>query len=290
MAWIKAVAAGISLLFLVSCKKETSGGGNTTVAASTQLNVAYGSSPLQNMDVYLPANRSAGNTKILVLIHGGSWTSLDKNDLSPYVDSFKKRLPDYAIFNINYRLSAKPNNVFPTQESDVKAALTFIAGKATDYLISDKYALIGFSAGAHLAMLQGYKYAVPVVPKAIASFSGPTDLLEMYNHPVGGNSIISIGLADAVGSTPAQDSLLYANSSPVNFITATSPATIIFHGGKDPLVSTTQPMEVQEKLGKAGVKNQYVFYASEGHIGSWTNASMLDAFNKLQAFIIASVL
>ena len=41
----------------------------------------------------------------------------------------KKRLPDYAIFNINYRLSTGISNLFPLQENDVKAALQFIFSK-----------------------------------------------------------------------------------------------------------------------------------------------------------------
>ena len=199
-------------------------------------------------------------------------------------------MPAYAIFNINYRLSAFPNNVFPTQENDVKAALTFITGNAASYLISGKYALVGVSAGAHLAMLQGFKYTNPITPKVIASFSGPSDLIEMYNNPAGGITLISDAVAAAVGATPAQDSLLYATSSPVNYITSTSPATIVFQGGVDPLVSVTQAVEVQSKLTSSNVTNQYVFYPTAAHIGTWDNATMFDAFNKLQAFLAANVL
>jgi acetyl esterase/lipase len=275
-------------IVLVSCKKDVSTG--NMVVAVNEKNIAYGADPSQKIDVYLPANRTAATTKVIVTIHGGSWTSGDKKDLTGYVDSLKRRLPDYAIFNINYRLSATPNNVFPAQENDVKAALDFIYSKSAEYLISDKYALVGVSAGAHLAMLQGFKYTSPVKPKVVASFSGPSDLIEMYYHPVGGNSLISLALAQAVGFMPQQDSLLYATSSPVNFITNSSPPTIIFQGGTDPLVSATQATEVQTKLANAGVTNQYVFYPDAAHIGFWDNATMFDAFNKLQAFIEANVL
>jgi acetyl esterase/lipase len=275
-------------LALASCKKDTST--TDTVAVVNQTNIAYGTDPLQKIDIFLPADRTASTTKVIVTIHGGSWTSGDKKDLTGYIDSLKRRLPAYAIFNINYRLSAYPNNVFPVQENDVKAALDFIYSKSAEYLISDKYALVGVSAGAHLAMLQGFKRTSLVKPKVVASFSGPADLIEMYNHPAGGNSIISLALAQAVGNTPTQDSLLYATSSPVNFITSSSPPTILFQGGIDPLVSTTQATEVQTKLVSAGVTNQYVFYPGAAHIGFWDNATMFDAFNKLQAFIEANVL
>jgi acetyl esterase/lipase len=289
MKWVKTLTAVLLLICVVSCNKKNSDGADI-IAASTQLNVSYGTNTLQNMDVYLPANRSTSTTNVLILIHGGSWTTGDKTDLTSYIDSFKRRLPGYAIFNINYRLSAIPNNVFPTQENDVKAAVEFIYGKSAAYLISAKYGYIGFSAGAQLAMLQGFKYTAPVKAKLIASFSGPSDLIELYNHPTFGNPLISLGLANAIGSTPLQDSLLYANSSPVNFISGTSPPTIVFQGGTDPLVSTTQALEVQTKLVNSGVKNQYVFYPAAAHIGDWDKPTMFDAFNKLQDFITANIL
>jgi acetyl esterase/lipase len=279
----------LSLLLLASCQKDPTGNKNTT-DASTRLNLAYGPDVKQVMDAYLPANRTVAATKIIVLIHGGSWISGDKTDLQPYIDSLKKRLPGYAIFNLNYRLSAMPLNIFPTQENDIKAALGFIYNNAANYLISDKYVLLGTSAGGHLALLQGYKYTLPFIPKVIVSFSGPTDLIQMYNSPVGGNLIITAGLTAAIGTTPSKDSLLYARSSPINFISAVSPPTIFFQGGVDPLVSPIQAQEAHALLNEAGVANQYVFYPTAAHIGSWNNATMFDAFNKMQAFIEANVL
>lgn len=273
---------------LFSCQKEQSSE-NSSVAAATFLNVTYGTDPLQNMDIYLPAGRSVSLTKVIVMIHGGAWASGDKSELTPFVDSFKRRLPDYAIFNINYRLSAAPSNLFPTQENDVKAAMEFIAGKSALYAISDKFALIGASAGGHLALLQGYKYAGPIKPKVVASLSGPTDLVDMYSNPVGGNPVLSILLATAIGKTLTQDPQLYANSSPVNFITSVSPATILLHGSDDPLVSATQATSAKDKLVAANVTNQYVLYGGAGHIDTWGDLVLFDSFNKIQAFLIANV-
>jgi acetyl esterase/lipase len=223
------------------------------------------------------------------MIHGGAWASGDKTEMTQFVDSFKRRLPDYAIFNINYRLSAAPVNVFPTQENDVKTAIAFIAGKSNDYGISDKYALLGASAGGHLAMLQAYKYSSPIKPKAIVSLSGPTDLADMYTNPVGGNPLLSLLLATAVGNTLTADPQLYANSSPVNFITATSSPTLLLYGSDDALVRPEQAVFVKDKLVAANVTNQYVLYGGAGHVDTWSNSIIVDAFNKIQAFLIANM-
>ncbi len=276
--------------FFISCKKnDTTNGGTNPVAAQTISNVSYGTDAAQKMDAYLPANRSAASTKVMVMIHGGGWTSGDKTDFTPFVDTMKKRLPDYAIFNINYRLSTGIVNLFPTQENDVKAALQFIFVKSAEYLISDKYVLIGASAGAHLAMLQGYKYIVPVKPKAIVSFFGPSDLTDMYNNPAGGNPLLSLVLAQAIGKTPVQDPILYTNSNPVTFITGSSPATILLHGGSDPLVNPSQSLFVKTKLSVSGATSQYILYPGKGHGDDWGDAVYKDAFNNIQAFLNTNV-
>lgn len=290
MKSISFLSSILVLLTFVSCTKDQSVSKQISTA-TTMLNLSYGDNPAQSFDAYLPAGRSTDSTKVIIIIHGGSWGNGDKSDISAYVDSLKIRLPKYAFFNINYRLSNNPSNLFPTQENDVNSAITFIYNNAkTKYIISNKFAYVGLSAGAHLAMLQGFKYNLQVVPKAIASFSGPSDLIDMYNNPVGGNHLISQGLANVIGATPSTNVSIYNTSSPVNYITKSSPPTILFQGGADLLVGVTQATEVQNKLVNAGVVNQYVFYQKQAHIGTWDAPTMFDALNKLQVFIEANVL
>jgi acetyl esterase/lipase len=218
------------------------------------------------------------------MIHGGGWNSGDKSDFNAYVDSLKKREPSYAIFNINYRLANTPD-LFPAQELDVKAAVEFIYSKRQEYIISDKFVLVGASAGGHLALLQGYKYSVPVKPKAIIDFFGPTELIDMYNNPT--NPLVPLLLFSVTGQTPTTNNSLYAQSSPVNFISSQSPPTMILHGGIDIVVSPSQSELLNTKLFIAGVTHQYVFYPTEGH--GWVGANLSDSFNKIQAFLAANV-
>ncbi len=275
------------ILFIVSsCQKdEVLTAGNAT----TMLNVSYGTESAQKMDIYLPSGRTTTSTKVIIMIHGGGWTSGDKSDFTAFVDTLKRRMPGYAIVNINYRLSANPFNLFPTQERDVKSAVEYILAKSNEYQISDKYVLMGASAGAHLAMLHAYKYNTPVKIKAVVSFFGPSDLTDMYNNPVAGNPLFSLVLASAVGVTPAQNPVLYTESSPVSFISSSSAMpTILLHGGADPLVSPSQSVFVQARLNTAGIINQYVNYPTGGH-GDWDAATYTDAFNKIQLFLETNV-
>lgn len=276
----------LSFVF-VACQKEDNPDIPSSVPAQATANIAYATTdPVQKMDVYLPAGRSTTNTKVVILIHGGAWSTGDKTDFTEYVDTLKKRLPGYAIFNINYRLSDGTANLFPTQENDVKTAVEFIYSKRAEYLISDKFILLGGSAGGHLALLQGYKNTSPVKIKAIVDFFGPTDMVDIYNNPA--SPLISSALvAQIVGATPTSNPTLYQTSSPINYVTAQSPPTIIFHGGIDPLVSASQSIALKTKLQSMGVAHQYVFYPTESH--GWTGATMTDSFDKIQAFLATHV-
>ena len=270
-------------LLLGSCKKDKL---PVVIPAQTVKNIAYGSDALQKMDVYLPAGRSVLSTKVIVLIHGGAWSSGDKTDFDAYVDTLKRRIPNYAIFNINYRLSTGTSNFFPSQENDVKAAVEFILNKSAEYYVSQKIVLLGASAGGHLALLQGYKYASLVQVKAIVDFFGPTDMTDLYNNPAS-PAIPSASIALIVGTTPTINPTIYQQSSPITFVSTSSPPTIILQGGLDQLVSPSQSVALKNKLQMMGVVNQYVFYPTENH--GWVGANLYDSFNKIEAFLAANV-
>ncbi len=278
------LVAFVSIL-VISCKKESStdNGGNV-IAASTSLNVAYGTDPLQKMDVYLPAGRSLASTKVMILIHGGAYISGDKADFDAYVDTLKRRLPAYAIFNINYRLATPPTNIFPTQETDVKAALDFIAGKTSEYLISTKFVLLGASAGAHLALLQAYKYSSPLKIKAVVDFFGPTNINALYDNP----GIISpANIALVVGGTPTTNPDIYQQSSPINYATPTGAVpTLILQGSNDPIVDhNIQSAALFGKLQMQLLPVQFVLYPGKGHGDDWDSATFKDAFERIQSFV-----
>lgn len=243
-------------------------------------NVSYGKDTAQRMDIYLPANRSFNSTKSVVLIHGGGWNSGSKNDFVTYIDSFKKRMPDYAIFNINYRL-VNGSNLFPAQEQDVKAAIDFIVTHSKEYHISDtKLVLLGVSAGGHLALLQAYKYNNPKIA-AVIDFFGPTDLVAMYQNPW--HPLVPYALQMITGTTPSQNAAIYKQSSPINYAGSSSAPTLILHGEKDNIVNVSQSRSLKNKLDKAGVRNELVIYPGKAH--GWYGETLSNSFDRIEAFL-----
>jgi acetyl esterase/lipase len=268
----------LATITIFSCKKKD----KDVNGAQTLLNVKYGSDSRQAMDVYLPSGRSTTATPVLILIHGGGWTEGSRSDLNAFVDTLKRRVPQYAIFNISYRLAANGQNLFPSQEQDVKAAVEFIYSKREEYKISDRFGVIGASAGAHLALLHAYKYTSPVKMKVVVSFFGPTELVQMYNNPP--NPLVPVLLASVTGATPTSNLTLYQQSSPFNFVVSSSSPTLLLHGSNDIVVAPSQSEILKNKLNTVSVPNQYVLYAGGGH-GDWSPLIYFDAFNKIDAFL-----
>ncbi|WP_346238874.1 prolyl oligopeptidase family serine peptidase [Niabella insulamsoli] len=255
--------------------------------AETLTNVAYDNDPLQKMDIYLPENRTVVQTKVLVLIHGGAWSSGDKADFTSFISEFKELLPDYAIFNINYRLSTGFSNNFPTQENDLKTAVDFIYDHRAKYVISDKWVLAGVSSGAHLALLQSYKNSAPVKPRAVIDFFGPVDMVALYQF-YSSDPALAFGLRLLMTGTPFQKPDVYRNSSPIQFVNANTPPTIIFHGGVDDVVPKEQSFALRARLDQFNVPNELVFYANQTH--GWSDPAILnDSFKKIEAFLKANV-
>ncbi|MES1214088.1 MAG: alpha/beta hydrolase [Bacteroidota bacterium] len=273
------------IVTMLSCVKQetgTQGGGITT--AQTNLDIAYGSDTKQKIDIYLPAKRSEDSTKTIVLIHGGGWTEGDKTDMSFGIDSFKTRFPNYAIINVNYRLAYNnTTNLFPTQENDIKDAVEFYLAKSAEYKVSKDLIVLGASAGGHLALLHSYKNDPEKHVKAVIDFFGPADLNALWNAGL----VQQLILISATGKTYDQDTNLYTQSTPVNFITAQSPPTIVLQGGADNLVPSNQATILISKLQEKNVVNQLVFYPSEQH--GWTGPNLMDSFEKIQSFILANI-
>lgn len=115
--------------------------------------ILYGeSSAEQSMDIFLPGPPSAGGPwPVIVLVHGGGWTSGGRRDLS-ISSIFKAVSQGYALATVDYRLA--PGAIWPAQIHDVKAAIRYLRRHGGELgLDTRKIVLWGNSAGAHIAQL-----------------------------------------------------------------------------------------------------------------------------------------
>jgi len=277
------IASGF-LMTAVSCQKNsTSGNGSNlydSATAYTPTNISYGDDPRQIMDVYLPAHRSSGLTKVFVLIHGGGWSEGDKSDFGDLFNALKGLYPDHAIVNLDYRLGTSTRPGYPKQINDIQSAIDQI--QLAKYSLSKQYFLLGASAGGHLAMLYAYAFDDHHYVKGICNTVGPSDLTD----PAYTDNIlywpILINLFGNV--TYIQNPTLYEEVSPAKRVTPSSPPTISFYGDSDPLIPSSQMGRLQDALQVKGVYHEATMYNGAGH-GNWNPTQTQDYVTKIANFI-----
>ncbi|MCH9659684.1 MAG: alpha/beta hydrolase, partial [Bacteroidetes bacterium] len=143
-------------------------------------NVSYGNHPERVYDLYLPEGRTKDRTKTIVLIHGGSWSGGDKDDMTNFIAPLQASHPNHAILNINYVLADANTPAFPNQFLDIQAILEKLTEEQQDLAISDQFGFIGTSAGAHLSLMYDALYDTNDQVKFVANIVGPTDFTDPF--------------------------------------------------------------------------------------------------------------
>jgi acetyl esterase/lipase len=271
----------ILIISIVSCSTDDNDSLVIGLDASEyyqELNVSYGPDNDQRFDIYLPANRTL-ETEVMILVHGGGWSAGDKNDMNGFRDFIRNEFPNMGIVNINYRLADENNQPYPMQLNDITSIINHLKSKQSYYIIDDDFAFIGVSAGAQLSLLWSYAFDVDNNIDMVCSIVGPTN----FTDPAYLNNTNPElqALLDLYGLNASTEYL--EEVSPYHRVTETAPPTILFYGGLDPLVPTSQGTAMRDKLEVLGVAYEFTLYPNAGH--GWVGLDLLDTSFKLKAFI-----
>ena len=118
--------------------------------------LAYGTDPLQKLDVFTAAPKPGAAKPVVIFIHGGGFERGDKRrEGSPYYDNIMLWLTrqDMVGVNMNHRLA--PKHTWPAAHEDLAAAVRWVQANIVQYGGDpDRIALWGTSAGADL--IAGY--------------------------------------------------------------------------------------------------------------------------------------
>ncbi|MEA3478884.1 MAG: alpha/beta hydrolase, partial [Bacteroidota bacterium] len=199
------------------------------------------------LDIYKQKNLSEA-APVLIFIHGGGWSKGKRSDYLPYLLDYAQK--GYVTVTVSYRLSGVA--LFPAAVQDVQAAVQWIRDHSTEHMINpEKVALIGGSAGGHLAMMAGYAdEAEGHKVQAVVNLYGPTDLTTEYARNRG-------ECLNFLGKSYMESPDLYRLASPLTHISSDDPPTLIFHGTIDSLVPVSQSDSLHRWLDRAGVPNEY---------------------------------
>ena len=213
------------------------------------------------MDIYIPEQFNNRQTPV-ILVHGGAWKYGNKIHLRS-IQKFllKNNIPS---FNINYRL-LNDSIRYQQQLDDIARAVKHISTNAGKYGIkTEKYIIIGESAGGHLSLLYGYQNSHQI--EKIISLSGPTDFYSenfkdsfyfkqsrrIFEKVVGGSY------------SKSSDEEIFKAASPVAQVS--NVPTLIFQGGKDPLVNRKQGLALDSILKSKNVPHKLVYMPNSGHV------------------------
>ncbi len=235
-------------------------------------NVPYvtGGGYWQQLDVYHNPS-SPTPTPAVVWIHGGGWNTGNKENSRALI------LTNYnvAVVPISYRLTTNstphPYGPFPAQIHDCKSAVRWLRANAATYNIDpNRIGVWGQSAGAHLAALLansahtntfdvGQNLGFSSRVQAVVDLFGPTDL-SLYGSSQPGDGL-SLYLGGTVQSSPPS----LSQCNPVNYVNATTPPFLIYHGTADTTVPLQHSQLLHNALTNAGVPSTFTLVNGGQH-------------------------
>jgi acetyl esterase/lipase len=218
-----------------------------------------------SMDVFRPANP---NKAAVVFLISGGWIS-DHSLLERMAPEIEKTFADagFTVFEVVH--GAQPRFKVAEIVEQVQTAIRFVHAHAADYGIdASRVGVSGISSGGHLALMIAGSPDSPV--NAVAAISPPADLANwstpafmLIDDPHMAMFIRPLGV-DPNGRR-SDNEVLLKRLSPITYVNAKYPPTLIVHGDDDKVVPVQQAKAMDHALTKAGVRHNVEIITGGGH-------------------------
>ena len=157
--------------------------------------VDYGTDPMQKVDVWLPTGKTKGPFPVIVMVHGGCWTTsiADRSLMNWIADDLRNA--GVAVWNIEYRGVDRTGGGYPGTFADAAKAADQLEVSAKTFNLDTRHVLaIGHSAGGHLALWLAARRKLPASSTLYTA------------HPLRIRHVISLGgLPDLDGTATNAD-------------------------------------------------------------------------------------
>lgn len=227
------------------------------------------------LDVYRSLDEAERTRPAIVVVHGGSWSAGGRSDYPGWNEWLARK--GYVVFDIDYRITPQPN--WRTATGDVKCAISWVKANAARYGIdAARIALLGRSAGGHLALLAAYSTGEAALApscassapdssvRAVVALYAPTDLQWGFEHPANERVLDGAGkIRDFLGGAPAEIPEVFKLASATSHVNAQTPPTLLFHGGRDQLVRDENMALLAERLRQQHVPHRAVLIPYAQH-------------------------
>ena len=244
-------------------------------------------------DHYAP--KAAGSYPAIVAIHGGGWQiggPIGYQYWGPYLAQ-----RGYVVFAISYRLSKPGQKAFPEALHDVRSAIQFVKGRASELRVNpERVGVMGDSAGAHLAALVALAGDNPMFAnvhksdpyaslstkvKVAVPIYGVFDMYQQWLHDLESRPRDSI-VEKFLGASAIDDKRVYFDASPLSYVSSKNNATsfLIVWGTRDDIVDrSTQSEAFMLALKQAGYFVRPVVVEGAPHFWVWDPVEGTDSHN-----------
>jgi acetyl esterase/lipase len=227
------------------------------------------------LDVYLPAGHTEtpafkrGRPAVLV-IHGGSWLGGSAAAWRADPSDMVIRLVEQGlvVFALDYRLARPDEPSWPAIVGDLREAVRWVRRHGGEFGVDPgRIAVLGISAGAHLAALLGVQSeergpdGVSSRVQAVVSFYGPSDLATVMRARRLSHEPVRTFIGDR-RSRMAND---LAEASPISHVTHDDPPFLLLHGTDDHWVPLDQSVRMASTLAIAGVPHRLIVVPGARH-------------------------
>jgi acetyl esterase/lipase len=238
------------------------------------------------LDLYQPTSKTKAQPRpVLLYVHGGGWVSGDARHLKGF-DDLPATLAAVAakgivVAAVNYRLAGEAH--FPAAVQDVKSALRWLRGRATDFNIDTTRMMAwGVEAGGQIAAMAGTSCGVATLEPAadanskaqlgsdcvqgVIDWAGPADFAS-WDADAGRNAeaaaakhlgaYLGCELADCAPG-------VVRGASPLTYVGAQTPPFFIQQGSADTYVAPAQSHKLYDALRAQRVPADIRIYADAG--------------------------
>ncbi len=227
------------------------------------------------LDCWYP-NERREKYPVVFFAHGGGWISGIRNQ--PNNVSWSKYLASkgMAVVSIDYRYGI--NNSMVDILEDYSDALEFVREKAKMLRIdSSKIALMGLSAGGHLALLYAAYYSSEKSPatneekkarmkgiKAIVGFYAPSDLNDIFEKD--NKSLFArFATRTTLKGLPGDIDDVYQYYSPICWVSSNLPPVFLAHGKEDVVVPCNSSIKLARRLKSCSVDYKFYVHKKGNH-------------------------
>jgi acetyl esterase/lipase len=242
-------------------------GPNLIVAAELRRDIEFGKVDETSLKLNASVPDGDGPFPVVIVVHGGGWSGGDKaQGMKPLTGPLTDG--NFTWFSINYRLA--PASHWPACLDDVRAAIRWVKAHAAECKGDpQRIALLGYSAGGHLAAYAADTAENDTRVQAVVLCAAPTFLEGDVDHPDGLSPSLQ-KLFDHDKQIDDQMKVVLHDASPLSNVTAKTPPTLLIHGSEDKSVLYQQSVNYKARLDALGVPCELVtIVGGDHHIDLW---------------------